>query len=375
MSFRPHLYSEVMSSRTKRSVENSKMFGSGTVEQCGSTQAGICRKPSWHSRPLPIDFSQAPEQTTRAPKTCVLNQTKDPSAMQITHALEAFLDRGSLKRVYIAHGTTPPPQLAYLVEFPRLSVILSGEDDVEIEQDGKSCITKVKRGDAIFIPANSWNKQAWARRVKVLTLLFGKHQTGVSLVSLKRPGEPNAAIKAHFHRPMDGPAPSILDALTTLAAFPQRSPIDRLLVEAMLHSYLKIFRETADHSGGKGVMTFQKICLYLQENSHFPHTRYSVADHFRLSPNHISRLFRNEGLIKFVDYLTLVRLERAKYLLRHHNCKLVEIARCCGFNSLGYFCRVFKKTLKQTPSAYRMQKDSIADELRGVGNIRALTRE
>ncbi len=283
----------------------------------------------------------------------------EAATMVIADAIETFLDRDGVRKVYIAGGTTPPPQLGYLVSFPRLSVILAGHDQMEIEDGGESTTVEVKKGEAVFVPGNCWNRPAWARRVKVLTLLFGKRQTGVSLVTQQRRGDPAAAVKAHFHRPMDGPVPGVLDALMTLTGTAGRSPIDRLLVEALLHSCLKLLRDPPGHAGGKADKTFQNICLYLQENFQFPLTRDSVADHFRLSPNHVSRLFRSEGLMKFTDYLTWVRLDRAKYLLRHHDRTLSEVANSCGFTDLGYFCRVFKLKTKQTPTAYRLQKSTI----------------
>jgi AraC-like DNA-binding protein len=279
------------------------------------------------------------------------------STSEIAEALEAFLRRERVQSVHFAGGSSPPPQLAYLVSFPRLSIVLSGQDRMEIEEDGQTRQITMKRGEAVFVPANCWNKPAWASRVKVLTFLFGKRQTGVSLVRQdKRSNAPSEATKAHFHRPLDGPAPGILDALTALTTATQpAAPTDRLLVEALLYACLKLLKEPSGHTGGKADRTFQNICLYLQENFQFPLTRDSVADHFRLSPNHVSRLFRSEGLMRFTDYLTWVRLDRAKYLLRNHDSTLGEVAASCGFSDIGYFCRVFKQRTKLTPTAYRLQ--------------------
>jgi AraC-like DNA-binding protein len=287
---------------------------------------------------------------------------QDEASKAIARELEVFLNRGGVGQVYMAGGSSSPPQLAYLVNFPRLSVILSGEDPMEIEQQGQIGTFRVKRGEAVFVPANCWNKPAWARRVKVLTFLFGKRQTGVSLVTQQRKDETPTALKSHFHRPMDGPLPGILDALINLPATSTNTPVDRLLVDALLYTCLRMLKEPPGHSGGKADKTFQNICLYLQENFQFPLTRDSVAEHFRLSPNHVSRLFRSEGLMKFTDYLTWVRLDRAKYLLRHHDRTLAEVASSCGFSEIGYFCRVFKRKTKLTPTAYRLQKSTLTDE-------------
>lgn len=285
----------------------------------------------------------------------------DSTAAQIAEALDSFLNRRGITKVHIAGGSVSPPQLAYLVNFPRLSIILGGEDQMEIEIQGQARQLTMKRGEAVFVPANCWNKPAWTRRVKVLTLLFGRRQTGISLVSQEKKDDPATAIKAHFHRPVEGPVPGILDALMNLPAELPGNPTGPLLVEALLHCSLKLLREPAGHTGGKADKTFQNICMYLQENFQFPLTRDSVADHFRLSPNHVSRLFRSEGYMRFTDYLTWVRLDRAKYMLRHHDRTLGEVAQSCGFSDIGYFCRVFKRKTKLTPTAYRLQKSATAD--------------
>jgi len=289
---------------------------------------------------------------------------RDSVAGEITDAITAFLQAGGIKEMHVAQGSISPPAMAYLVHFPRLSIILDGEDQMEIERAREARQVRMRAGEAVFVPANCWNKPAWSNPVKVLNLLFGKRQTGISMVCLDRPGATPKTVKTHFHRPMEGPVPGILDAMMNLPDQAGNNPTGRLLSEALLHSCLTLLHEPMRHPGSKADKTFQNICMYLQENFQFELTRESVADHFRLSPNHVSRLFRSEGLMRFTDYLTWVRLDRAKYMLRHHDRTLAEVARSCGFSDISYFCRVFKARVRLTPTAYRMQKSTsdIADE-------------
>jgi len=245
--------------------------------------------------------------------------------------------------------------LAYIVNFPRLSLTLAGGDVMEVEDAGQPGRVTLRCGAAIFVPANCWNRPLWSARAKVLTLLFGRRQTGVSLVHYLPGGSAPAVLKTHFNRPLEGPVPGILEALIDLAGQQRRAPVDNLLVTALLHCCLKLLEDPPAARGGKAEKTFQKICLYVQENFQFPLTRDSVAAHFRLSPNHISRLFRTEGLMKFNDYLTWVRLDRAKFLLRHHHLALKEVAANCGYHDTAYFCRTFKRKTKRTPTEYRVE--------------------
>jgi AraC-like DNA-binding protein len=60
--------------------------------------------------------------------------------------------------------------------------------------------------------------------------------------------------------------------------------------------------------------------------------------------------------MKFTYYLTCVRIYRAKFMMRHHPALTVdEAALSCGFSDTGYFCRVFKRRTKLTPTEYRIR--------------------
>jgi YesN/AraC family two-component response regulator len=164
---------------------------------------------------------------------------------------------------------------------------------------------------------------------------------------------PVRAIKTNIHGAYDGLTHSILGALTVFAADRNEGPLAGLLVEAMLHSCLRLLQAPELHPSRKAVRTYESICLYLQGNFQSSLTRASVASHFGLAPNHISRLFRSEGQVRFNDYVNLIRMNRAKFMLRNYNLPLKEIAAKCGYQDVAYFCRMFKKMNKETPTQYR----------------------
>ena len=161
------------------------------------------------------------------------------------------------------------------------------------------------------------------------------------------------AIKTHIHGAYDGITHSIIAALTAFAADRTPGPLDRILVEALLHSCVRLFRTPALHRPRKAIRTYESICLYMQENFQTALTRESIAEHFGLAPNHISRLFRREGQLRFNDYLNSIRMNRAKFMLRNYSLTLKEVAANCGYNDIAYFCRMFKKMNNETPTQYR----------------------
>lgn len=275
---------------------------------------------------------------------------------RIAGELEVFLQHHRLKRVFIAEGAAPPPQLAFLVHFPRLSLTVKGNDEMEIELEKQPGVVSARAGEAVFVPPNCWNKPTWCRPGTVLHFLFGKTELGISLVAHQGTSqEPTRAQTVSTHRPMRGIIQSILNTLINLPPTYGPSPVARLLVEALLYACLHLLRETTTKQAErKARTTYDRICFFVQANFHKPLTRESIADHFRLNPNHLSRLFRQEGSMKFMDYLTWVRIDRAKYLLKHHHeLPLDAVAAACGYNETAYFCRAFKAKTKLRPTEYR----------------------
>lgn len=259
------------------------------------------------------------------------------------------------RRIYRAEGSIPPAPLAFLVHFPRVSLVLQGCDEMEMEEDGRRRIIRAQAGDAVLIPSNCWNRPTWRRRARVLHFLLGKTQVGVSLV-FHGGGRrlPSRAVKTTLSRLGTEPLDDIIKALAGPRTSPAREPLDRILIQALFHCCLQALENPSAPHRGKAREKYERICLYVQESFQLPITRDSVAAQFRLSPNHLSRLFRREGSMRFIDYLTWVRVDRAKFLLRQYDLSVDEIASRCGFHETAYFCRVFRKKTKSTPSAYRL---------------------
>ena len=272
----------------------------------------------------------------------------------IVHELDEYLRKTRVRHVHFGDGTTAPPPLAYVTNFPRLSLPLAGCHAMEIAESGRVETIKPIRGHAVFVPDHAWNKPDWSGHVDVLTFLFGVKQVGVSLVRHKGGSQvPATAVKASVHGGYDVPTHSILAALMVLAADRAKGPLARLLTESLLHACLRLLKSPQKQAPRKAVRTYESICLYVQENFHTPLTRESVARQFGLAPNHVSRLFRKEGFMRFNDYLNLVRVNRAKFMLQNYKMTLKEIAASCCYNDVAYFCRVFKKACKVTPTEYR----------------------
>jgi AraC-like DNA-binding protein len=268
--------------------------------------------------------------------------------------LETFLRKVRLRRLHFADSSVAPPPLAYITNFPRLSLPLDGAHAMELPVGGSPERIKPTRGQAVFVPGHAWNRPDWADRVKVLTFLFGAKQIGISLVTHEGGDEAKAhALKTSVESAHDALSRNILNALAALAGESAVGVLPKLLAESLLHSCLRLLRAPEGRKPRKAMRTYEMLCLYVQENFQHPLTRESVAQHLGIDPAHVSRLFRREGLMRFSDYVNLVRMNRARFILANYTIPLKEVAASCGYADVAYFCRVFKRFAKATPTQYR----------------------
>jgi two-component system response regulator YesN len=92
---------------------------------------------------------------------------------------------------------------------------------------------------------------------------------------------------------------------------------------------------------------------YIRENYQSDLTLEDVAQKICMSPYYLSHLFREELNITFVEYLTMVRMEEAKRLLKDTSQSIVAIAFQVGYEDASYFSKVFKKYVGISPAQYR----------------------
>jgi len=97
-----------------------------------------------------------------------------------------------------------------------------------------------------------------------------------------------------------------------------------------------------------------KAKKYIDENYADQNTTLTtVADVVCLSPNHFSAIFSQECKTTFIEYLTNVRIENAKRLIKNTDMKGYDIAYECGFSDPHYFSYIFKKNTGLTPREYK----------------------
>ena len=78
-----------------------------------------------------------------------------------------------------------------------------------------------------------------------------------------------------------------------------------------------------------------------------------ISEKVKLTPSYTSSLFKEEMGITITDYITDLRIEKAKILLKDSNLKVSELAKKVGYEEQRYFSQVFKKRTGITPKEFR----------------------
>ncbi|MFD2115352.1 helix-turn-helix domain-containing protein [Paenibacillus yanchengensis] len=79
----------------------------------------------------------------------------------------------------------------------------------------------------------------------------------------------------------------------------------------------------------------------------------SVAEQFNMNPSYFGQMIKKETNKTFLQYLSNVRITKAKELLDNHHLKIHEVAEATGYGNRSTFIRVFKAQVGITPTEYR----------------------
>lgn len=102
-----------------------------------------------------------------------------------------------------------------------------------------------------------------------------------------------------------------------------------------------------------GSYLIRKALNYIREHYAEDIQLTKLANELFVSPNYLSRLFRQETGLSFVDHLSRVRLEKACDLLREGVLKIYQVGEAVGYPNPRYFSEWFQKNTGMTPGEYR----------------------
>lgn len=97
----------------------------------------------------------------------------------------------------------------------------------------------------------------------------------------------------------------------------------------------------------------RNMCRFILENVDKQVSIKSIADQMFLNQSYLSTLFKDKTGTSLLEYITMVKMERAKMLFYDDEIKNYEVAYELGYKDVEYFGRVFKKYVGVTPSEFK----------------------
>ncbi|HEX7056652.1 MAG TPA: helix-turn-helix domain-containing protein [Bacilli bacterium] len=97
----------------------------------------------------------------------------------------------------------------------------------------------------------------------------------------------------------------------------------------------------------------QKACQYVALHLDKRISLDEIADHLFLNPSYFSRLFKKETGVNFIEYVTRLKMEKAKELLAHTASSIGSISEMLGYEHPSYFIKIFKSYTGTTPADFR----------------------
>lgn len=99
---------------------------------------------------------------------------------------------------------------------------------------------------------------------------------------------------------------------------------------------------------------FKLLVCYMQQHYAEKLTLQDLAQVAGYNSQYLCRFFKQFSGQSPMDYLIVLRIQRAADLLSQTTRPVLEIAMDCGFDNVSYFIRAFKHRVGQTPKQYRL---------------------
>jgi len=121
-------------------------------------------------------------------------------------------------------------------------------------------------------------------------------------------------------------------------------------ISTALNEFIELVYSSQD---ARKVSQIRPAINYIDANYNKPITLPDVAKASHLSISRLAHIFKEQMGITIIDYLTSVRIERAKQLLLATDQNCTEICFEVGYNNQSYFTRTFKGLVGMTPRQFK----------------------
>ena len=130
---------------------------------------------------------------------------------------------------------------------------------------------------------------------------------------------------------------------------------DEKLTGLISEAIVNIKELSLENSANENLQESQKSAIkkYIKENYKRDISAGDVAGILGYSDVYFSKIFKQLFDDTFINYLTKVRIDKAKVLLKDVGFNIKEVGASVGYTDSNYFTKVFKRAVGMSPSEYR----------------------
>lgn len=241
--------------------------------------------------------------------------------------------------------------------------VMQGECLVEWDAGTDSlAAVKLTKGEFILLDANVPHRLVVEQTCRMLNVEFGFGEHVGGFPSIKQIADEEVTFREMVASPvtylMLQDPDEVYHTLKSLVLELDKRGGDGGLLDRMLLSQLFIrisrLRREAENNG------WQQAEHYVKQSIEFLHQNYDrqisvndIAARVNLHPGYLQRIFKKQTGQTLIEYVTAVRMEKAKMLLLHTDIPVADISDYVGAGSRQYFHALFKKYTNLTPIEFR----------------------
>ncbi|MCR5508430.1 MAG: response regulator [Lachnospiraceae bacterium] len=112
-------------------------------------------------------------------------------------------------------------------------------------------------------------------------------------------------------------------------------------------------RDVVQSKENQSFSSVERAKAYIEQRYNKDISLDEVSREVDISPYYFSKLFKEETGSNFIEYLTSLRINKAKQLISGSDMSMKEICTAVGYSDPNYFSRIFKKNVGVTPTEYK----------------------
>lgn len=271
---------------------------------------------------------------------------------QVHDAIVDALADWQVRRVLIAGSGLPPTGTTVNDLSPRFTFGIRGVRHVLLDR-GEA---RLRRGDVLVVPRGGWSRPyAQAPHIAISIDCYDEY-TRYAYMHRAPEKEAPAQLAYHSARPLGSVARSLVEAIESLAHESDGAKRIAPLLVPTFREVLRGCRREADKATSLG--DWRRAQSWILEHGGEDLARDRIATAAAMHPNHLSRLCRRHTGRSLADYLTGIRMARARHALRTTVHSIATVAELAGYRDVTHFRKRFKRVHGLTPDMYRQSQRS-----------------